>query len=140
MDKILSSALTVLHKETMKPIGFHKKAATFSRTHPTHTELFNIQASQWNGPSGRHFYVNCGVVFTDLPPPTPRVVTHWGGRIENFVPEAPWKFDYAEETIDAVRRDLARFIPLVSEVLNNNISTYKHKYLVSMEKLKALHQ
>jgi hypothetical protein len=124
----------------MKPFGFQKKAATFSRTHATHTESFNIQASQWNGDWGRHFYVNCDLVFTGIPFLTSSQKRHWHNRIEKIVPTAPWKFEYSEETIDAVRKDLAQSLLLATDILTSNIEVYRREYLDRAEKWEAQNQ
>src|SRR3972149_12037962 len=97
MDKSLSSTLSKLHRAVLKPPGFRKKSATFSRERADYTELFNIQASRWNGPWGRSFYVNCGLTFRDLPMEFPWTYfpnTQWADRIETVVPTAPSRGAY----------------------------------------------
>ena len=140
MDKVLSSALSKLHTELMKPIGFRKTGATFSRAHSTHVEMFNIQASQWNGDGARHFYVNCDLVFPDIPFLTPLQQTHRHFRIERIVKDAPWKFEYTEESIDAVQKDLGKYLLRASEILRSDLPLHKVSYLQHAEKWKESHQ
>jgi len=138
MDKALSASLSLLHKTVLKPVGFLKKGATFSRQHTTHTELFNIQSSQWNGPWGRSFYVNCGLVFADLPLVHPWLLlrdTQWAERIERVIPEAPASWDYSEETIDSVREKLGEYLLQASEVMDKNLATYRQHYLDRAERI-----
>ena len=81
-----------MHSAALKPLGFRKTGGTFRRVHPTHTELYNIQSSAWNGPWGRSFYVNSGLTFEGLPLEHPWQCfpgTHWADRIEGVVKGAP---------------------------------------------------
>jgi hypothetical protein len=124
----------------MKPLGFRKSGPTFSRVHPSHTEIFNIQSSQWNGPWGRHFYVNCYLVFSDIPFLTPLQRTHRDFRIERIVKDAPWKFEYSEESIASVHDQLGTLLPRASEILTRDLAIHKSDYLRSAEKWKELNQ
>ncbi|MGH9694632.1 MAG: DUF4304 domain-containing protein [Bryobacteraceae bacterium] len=142
MDKTLSTSLSLLHRGVLKPAGFLKKGGTFSRIRDTHTELFNIQSSQWNGPWGRSFYVNCGLVFVGL------LLEHswqyfpgtqWGARIEAVVAGAPGMWGYSEETIDSTRDKLGEYILQASETLTNDLAKYKQTYLDRIARI-ALHQ
>ena len=133
MDKALNSALSKLHKEVTKPLGFSKIGPTFSRTHATHTEIFNIQASQWNGPWGRHFYVNCYLIFSDVPFLTPSQRTHRNFRIEDLVVGAPSQFDYTEETIESVREKLGVYLIQASELLSKDLALQKEKFFAAAE-------
>jgi hypothetical protein len=132
VEKILSASLSLLHKTVLKPAGFIKKASTFSRVHATHTELFNIQSSRWNGPWGRSFYVNCGLVFADLPLEHPWHYlpgTQWADRIESVVSEAPASWDYSEETMDAVQEKLGELVLQASNVMTRDLQKYRQCYL-----------
>jgi hypothetical protein len=143
VDKVLSTSLSLLHKTVLKPAGFLKKAATFSRVHDTHTELFNIQSSQWNGPWGRSFYVNCGLVFSGLPVEYPWSYfpgTQWADRIESVVAGAPPSWDYSEETIDLVRDKLGKYLLLASEALASDLPRYKQQYLKRVDRIIAHRQ
>ena len=143
MDKILSTSLSLLHKTVLKPAGFLKRTATFSRAHATHTELFNIQSSQWNGPLGRSFYVNCGLVFSGFPieyPWSHFPGTQWADRIESVVAEAPWRWDYSDETIDLTMDKLGQYLLLASEALTNDLQNYKEQYLARVDRIIAYRQ
>ena len=138
MDKTLSVSLSLLHKAVLKPAGFLKKGGTFSRVHPTHTELFNIQSSQWNGPWGRSFYINCGLAFSGLPLEHPWQYfpgTQWADRIESVVLGAPASWDYSDETIDTVREKLGQFILQASEAMAKDLAKYRQCYLDRAERI-----
>jgi hypothetical protein len=138
VDKILSASLSALHKTVLKPAGFTKKAGTFSRVHSSYTELFNIQSSQWNGPWGRSFYVNCGLVFADLPLEHPWQYfpgTQWGDRIESVIPGAPASWDYSEETVDSVRDKLGEYLLQASETMHRDFAKYRQLYLDRVERI-----
>nr|CAS02539.1 putative integron gene cassette protein [uncultured bacterium] len=142
MDKTLSSSLSLLHKAVLKPAGFSKKAATFSRSHETHVELFNIQLSQWNSRSGRMFYVNCGLTFTGLPLEFPWLHfpgTQWAARIEDLVPEAPKVWQYSEDTVDTVLALLGGSILSASAHMAGNLAAYRQMYLARVERI-SLHR
>ena len=102
--------------------------------------MFNIQASQWNGPLSRHFYVNCYLVFSDIPFLTAWQTTHRDFRIERIVKDAPWKFEYTEESINLVREELGKYLLQASEILNRDIAKHKDEYLQSAEKWKEMNQ
>jgi hypothetical protein len=138
VDKTLSTSLSLLHKTVLKPAGFLKKAGTFSRVHSTRTELFNIQSSQWNGPWGRSFYINCGLLFSDLPLEHPWQYfpgTQWADRIGSVVPGAPSSWAYSDETIDTVREKLGQFILRASEAMAKDLTKYRQCYLERIERI-----
>jgi hypothetical protein len=138
LDKTLSSSLSLLHKTVLKPAGFSKKAATFSRAHETHVEFFNIQSSQWNGPSGRMFYVNCGMSFSGLPLEHPWQLfpgTQWATRIEDLVPGAPQCWNYSDETMDSVLSQLGAAILFASSHMTDNVAKYRQNYLDRVERI-----
>jgi hypothetical protein len=133
MDKTLSSTLSTLHQTMLKPLGFRKSAATFSREHADYTELFSIQASQRNGPWGRSFYVNCGLAFRDL---STEILwgyfpnTHWAAPIDTVVPSAPRQWDYSEnDDSTQLSERLGAGILEASQKLADNPSCYKAEYL-----------
>jgi len=133
MDKILSSALSRLHKDVLKPRGYRKTSATFIRERTSYTELINVQASPWNGPWGRSFHVNCGVRFRDLPIETPGSHvpnTHWSARMDVIVPDSPaqWKYSDAADMaqlMQALGADVVR----ASEQLAADAQRIRHDYL-----------
>jgi hypothetical protein len=133
LDKTLSTALSALHQATLKPLGFHKNAATFSRAHADYTELFTVQASQRNGPWGRSFYVNCGLAFRDLPTEVPwgRLPnTHWAAPIDTVVSCAPRHWDYSQDDdLTELTERLAACIIEASEKLAVDPSRYRSEYL-----------
>jgi len=139
MDKSLSSTLSRLHRTVLKPLGFRKKSATFSREHADYTELFNIQASQWNGPWGRSFYVNCGLTFRDLPMESPWTYfpnTQWADRIETVVPTAPKQWDYSEnQNMTQLTERLGACILEASEEFAASLSKYRQEYLERVERI-----
>jgi hypothetical protein len=133
MDKTLSAALTTLHQTALKPLGFRKNAATFSREHADYTELFRIQASQRNGPWGRSFYVKCGLAFRDLPTDVPWGClpnTHWAAPLDTVVPSAPRHWDYSQDgDMTELMERLAACIREASEKLAVDPSRYRSEYL-----------
>jgi hypothetical protein len=140
LDKILSTSLSLLHKSLLKPQGFSKKAATFSREHETYVELFNIQSSNWNGPSGKCFYVNCGLRFNDLPLGFSGMYfpgTQWAGRIQSLVPGLKDQWGYDEVTVDSIMKKLGSSIFLASAELSNNLAKYKDQYLLQAKEILA---
>lgn len=143
MDKTLSDSLSLLHKSLLKPAGFKKKAGTFSRKLATHTELFNIQSSQWNGPYGRSFYVNCGLVFADLPLEHPWLYfpgTQWADRIESVISGVPASWEYSEQTIDFVRESLGESLLMASEAMARDLATLRQRYLDRVERVASYRQ
>jgi hypothetical protein len=137
MDETLSSALSALHQAVLKPLGFHKKSATFSREHADYTELFNVQASQWNGPWGRSFVVNCGLVFRDLTTAVPCTFipnTHWANRIEAVVPGTPGRWDYSlDADVTQLTDKLGVCIVAASREFAANLDRYRREYLERAE-------
>lgn len=133
MDKTLSTSLSLLHKTVLRPAGFTKKGGTFSRVLPSgYTELFNIQASQWNGPWGRRFMVNCGLNFHDLPLEGPWMLipgTHWAGRLERVVHDAPPAWEYSDETVASVMEKVGSLMLKASVVLSRDLDRYRQLYL-----------
>ncbi|WP_425462631.1 DUF4304 domain-containing protein [Marilutibacter aestuarii] len=123
----------------MKPLGFTKDRATFSRQHPSHTERFNIQPSMFNNPYQRTFFVNCMLLFNDLPEPYQFRHKHkdwdWDQRIERIVPDAPspW-FEYSHQDDPAVIVSvLSRCILQASETLSSEICGYMRKYIAQTD-------
>ena len=133
MDKTLSAALSTLHQAVLKPVGFRKSAATFSREHLGYTELFHVQASQRNGPWGRSFYVNCGLAFHDLPAKVPWGYfpnTHWAAPLDTVVSSAPRHWTYSEHhDLTMLTERLGACILEASEALAVDPSRYRTEYV-----------
>ena len=141
MDKTLSFALSRMHTSFLKPAGFKKTGGTFRRSHSTHTELFNIQSSAWNGPWGRSVYVNCGLTFEGLPMEHPGdyfAGTQWADRIESVVKAAPSSRDYTEGDVDEILEGVARDILQASVALAGSLDHYRQKYLERVERVHLL--
>jgi hypothetical protein len=129
-----------MHANVMKPAGFKKAGGTFKRAHPTHTELFNIQSSGWNGPWGRSFYVNCGLAFEGLPMEHPWqhfAGTQWADRIESVVNGAPSSREYTDDNVDQVLEAVAQDILQASAILAAGLDHYRQKYL---ERVQRIHE
>lgn len=97
---------TRLHERFMKPIGFRKKAHTYSREHDEYGEHYNIQGSAWNSIDlPWTFYFNCGISFPDLPVKAPGVGMwkyHAHTRITRFDKTAPSQYEITDGNIDEV--------------------------------------
>jgi hypothetical protein len=140
LDKTLSAALSHLHRSVLKPQGFLKKAGTFSRAHAEYTELFNIQASNWNGPWGKCFYVNCGLKFSDLPFETSWLYfpgTQWACRIQSLVKGLSDQWHYDESSVNSVVDQLGTAISDASGELSRNLGKFRSEYLVRLERLQS---
>ena len=139
MDKALSASLSQLHRSTLKPKGFLKRAGTFTRTNPDFIELFNIQSSNWNGPGGRCFYVNCGLTFNDLPLEISWLYfpgTQWACRIQHLVPGLTDQWRYDETNLDSVMDTLGKAISLASIEMSRNLGMFRDQYLVRLQEMR----
>jgi hypothetical protein len=92
----------------MKPRGFTKRGHIFTRKKVGYLERVQIQGSKWNSNSSAEwtFYLNAGVLFTDLPEPTANrgfPGTHVYGRSSNFMEGYPSEFRVTLNNIDVVR-------------------------------------
>jgi len=136
LDKALSASLSQLHRSTLKPLGFLKRAGTFTRSNPDFIELFNIQSSNGNGPWGRCFYVNCGVKFNDLPLEVSWLYfpgTQWACRIQHLVPGLTDQWQYDETNLESVMDTLGKTIPLASIEMSKNLRTFRDQYFVRLQ-------
>ena len=127
-----------MHANFLKPGGFKKSGGTFRRAHPTHTQLFNIQSSAWNGPWGKSFYVNCGLVFEGLPLEHPWQYfagTQWADRIESVVKGAPSSRDYAEDNVDQVLEGVAQDILRASAIFSAELDHFRERYLERVQRI-----
>ena len=121
--RALGAALaTELHRSHLRPAGFRKKGATFSRPRQGYIELFNIQGSDWNsGEEPWRFYLNARVCFSDLGPLNGGKLTaqyfHAEGRSNRLLPGTPPHFDVSQQTVEQVARELATLILRMSEAL-----------------------
>ena len=130
-----------MHASFLRPAGLKKTGGTFRRPHPTHTELFNIQSSAWNGAWGRSFYVNCGLTFEGLPMEHTGVYfagTQWADRIESVVKAAPPSRDYTESDVEEVLEVVARDILQASVALAGSLHYYREKYIERLQRINEL--
>jgi hypothetical protein len=136
MDKTLSSVLHTLHESLLKPEGFHKQGATFSRRQESYGELFCIRASQHNGPWGRSFYVNCVVVFADLAVELPcsgLPEAHWAAPLDALVPSALRQWDCShDEDVAALAERLGGCILSASGRIAADLGRCRRDYLARL--------
>ena len=136
MKKWLSSFLSELHREYLKPKGFRKEGKTFLRDKGSHRERLHFQGSSWNGTGVRwRFYLNAGLEFPDLEPRgrwTHFANTHWASRIKQVVPEAPVQWDYSEATDrEALKKELVSIVCQASDRLALDAHSIREQYLAT---------
>lgn len=111
-----------LHAAFLKPHGFRKVGATFSRDRANYVELYNIQGSPWNFRDRPwEFYLNVGVRFPGIALVGNAKVTptseHAGGRSNSIVAGSPPSFEVIESTVEVVTPVLWGIIDAASAAL-----------------------
>lgn len=134
MKRWLTTLLSELHREVLKPRGFRKKGKTFVRDCGSYRERYNFQGSSWNGTGVKwRFYLNVGLEFSDLEPErywSYFANTHWAARVESIVADAPAMWDYSEVTDrEEMKRDLAGVICTASERLMTDADRIREQYI-----------
>jgi len=100
--------LSDLHRQYLKPAGYHKVRHNFSRVGEGYVEHFGFQGSAFNDSSSSwRFYINVGVEFPDLP--RARV------RISDVLPDAPHEYDLPEPDHSAFARLIAGLLTSASD-------------------------
>lgn len=130
----LSSLLSELHREALKPAGFRKEGSTFSRDRGAYTERFNFQGSIGSTSEETLFYLNIGVEFSAYES-SPRDWiylrnVHWATRVDDLVPETPERWVCKSDVDRAtLKTELAGVIRRASEEVARRIDEIRDKYL-----------
>ncbi len=130
----LSSLLSELHREALKPAGFRKVGSTFSRDRGAYTERFNFQGSSGSTSIETLFYLNVGVEFSAYESTWRDWIylrdVHWATRVEELVPEAPARW-HCPLDVDraALKVELAEIIRRASEEVARRIDELRAEYL-----------
>jgi hypothetical protein len=138
LKKWLSSLLSELHAESLKPLGYRKEARTISRDCGPYWERFNFQGSSWNDATSGRFYINVGIEFKDLAPRerwSYMPHTHWADRLETVVVSAPsqWVYDGHTDRPNT-KAQLREHLIAAGPVLQGRASQLREEYLAKLEK------
>jgi hypothetical protein len=130
----LSSLLSELHREALKPAGFRKEGSTFSRDRGAYIERYNFQGSSGSTPEQTLFYLNVGVEFSEYQS-SPRDWiylrnVHWATRVDELVPGTPERWDCRSDVDRATLKiELAEVIREASEEVARRIDVVRDEYL-----------
>jgi hypothetical protein len=110
-----------LHQH-LKPAGFSKRGATFSRKRDGYVELFHIEGSRWN--SGEWpwvFYVEIAARLDGVPIDESAKglwrEAHAVGHASDLVTSAPSEFSVTEHSVNSIAEQVARLICQASTAL-----------------------
>ena len=134
MDDWIKTLLSELHVESLKHLGFRKKARTFSRDCGTYWERFNFQGSSWNSTGIKwRFYLNVGIEFKDIAPErywSYFANTHWANRIDHLLPNAPKDWDYNQSTNKTkLKLEIIELIKEASVILATQHNNLRENYI-----------
>jgi len=106
----------------LKPLGFSKRRATFSRRRDGYVELFQVEGSRWN--SGQEPWVFGLKVAARLDgiPMLPESLGLWGeahavGCVSGIVASAPAEFSVTQSTVGSTARHLTEVVVAASGLL-----------------------
>lgn len=130
----LSTLLSELHREALKPAGFRKEGNRFSRDRGAYTERFQFQGSSGSTSQETTFYLNVGVEFSDRPSTYRDWIyldhVHWATRIRGLIPESPESWRCRPETDrSALKLELAGLVGRASEKIERRIEKIRSEYL-----------
>jgi len=119
----VESFFSDIHRNYLKPRGYHKKHHAFIRELDGYTEAFAFQGSAWNDSVGPwRFYINVTVAFPDIPN-RPAV------RIEHVVAGTPQHFDLPEPAPPSFAGELAVLLGQASDSIASQLPQIREAFL-----------
>lgn len=108
--------------KTLKPYGFTRKGARFSRDHAQYCEHFAVSGSRWNsGEAPWEFSVDVGVFFPEIPAREgARGLwrnSHAVGSTNSILAGSPTAFFVTPDNVESVASEVAKIILATSEQL-----------------------
>ena len=121
----------------LKPLGFSKRRATFSRSRDGYVELFHIEGSRWN--SGQEpwvFGLDAAVRLDDVPTLSGSrglwSEAHAVGCISRIVVSAPAEFAVTQSSVGSTARQLVEVIIAASGLLPNLLGMVRPRAVLGL--------
>ena len=125
--RVLGTAICSSLIKTLKPYGFTRKGARFSREHAQYYEHFAVSGSRWNsGEAPWEFSVDVGVFFPELPAREGAKglwrYSHAVGSTNSILAGSPTVFFVTSDNVESVANEVAKIILETSEQLPRAVS------------------